>query len=80
MLVLVIVAGASLNTDIGPDSEAQIAPQHDDDYEAKDYDNEHEAVKTDIKAKHPGVVEKQQPTNGQQNGNNGGDKKTNTPV
>lgn len=79
MLVLVIVAGASLNTDIGPDSEAQIAPHHDDDYEARDYDNEHEAVKTDIKAKHPAVVEKQ--TNGQQNGNNGGgDKKTNTPV
>lgn len=78
MLVLVIVAGASLNTDIGPDSEAQIAPHHDDDYEAKDYD-EHEPEKADIKSKHP-VVEKQQQTNGQQNGNNGGDKKTNTSV
>ncbi|KAJ6633129.1 Fasciclin-3, partial [Pseudolycoriella hygida] len=76
IVVLVVVAratgkwcfaGASLNTDIGPDSEAQIAPNHGS-YE-KDYDHEqdHMDQPADIKEKH--------------NGHNGaGDIKTNTPV
>lgn len=68
-----------MNTDIGPDSEAQIAG-HNDDYDAKDY-HEHEIEhpeKADITAKSekPQQQQQQQQHNGQQNG----EKKTNTPV
>lgn len=68
-------AGASVNTDIGPDSEAQIAPQHDD-YDEKEYDHEtgddrHPADP----AEHTEKNEKIQ--TGQRNGN---EQKTNTPV
>lgn len=73
-ICVVVVSGASLNTDIGPDSEAQIAPQHDD-YDGKDYDHEgHQESDhhTDITEK----SEKLAHSNGQKNGV----EKTNTPV
>lgn len=65
--VVVVVSGASLNTDIGPDSEAQIAPQHGDYDKEYDHEQDHLEQSADIKEKH--------------NGHNGaGDVKTNTPV
>lgn len=77
MLDLVVcclfVTGASVNTDINPDSEAQIAPQQDD-YDEKEYDQDAEqdhAEQTEINEKN------EKNKNGQRNG---GDAKTNTPV
>lgn len=64
--------GNSTNTDIGPDSEAQIAPQHDD-YDEKQYD--HETGDHPVQTEHTEKNEKIQ--SGQRNGN---DAKTNTPV
>lgn len=75
-ICVVVVSGASLNTDIGPDSEAQIAPHHDD-YDGKDYDHEgHEESDhhTDINEKSEKLA-----TNGN-NGQKNGVEKTNTPV
>lgn len=67
-------AGGSANTDIGPDSEAQIAPQHDD-YDEKEYDHETVDDRHPVQTEHAEKNEKIQ--SGQRNGN---DAKTNTPV
>lgn len=69
----VIFAGSSVNTDIGPDSEAQIAPHHDD-YEEKEYD--HETDERHAETQHTEKNEKTQP----QQQRNGNEQKTNTPV
>lgn len=67
----VIFAGASINTDIGPDSEAQIAPHHDD-YDEKQYDHDTEDQHTEKNEKLQQQQQKQQ--------RNGNEQKTNTPV
>lgn len=72
-LDVVVVTGASVNTDIGPDSEAQIAPQQDD-YDEKEYDQEPEqdhTEQTEINEKN------EKNKNGQRIGT---EVKTNTPV
>ncbi|XP_031629264.1 fasciclin-3 isoform X2 [Contarinia nasturtii] len=69
-------SGASVNTDIGPDSEAQIAPHHDD-YEDKEYD--HETDERHAETQHTEKNEKTQPQQQQQQ-RNGNEQKTNTPV
>ena len=77
MFFFVVVTGASINTDIGPDSEAQIAPQNDD-YDGKEY--EHEQHEHDHQDQTEINEKSEKLKNGQHNGNSGGDKKTNTPV
>lgn len=74
--LFVVLAGASLNTDIGPDSEAQIAPQHDD-YDADEQDHHHNADDDDAVAST--TVNEKHATNGNGNGH-GKQEKTNTPV
>lgn len=73
-----------MNTDIGPDSEAQIAPHHDD-YEEKEYD--HETDERHAETQHTEKNEKiqsqqpiQPPQQQQQQQRNGNEQKTNTPV
>lgn len=68
--------GASINTDIGPDSEAQIAPHHDD-YDEKEYDHDTderhgETEHTETKNE---KIQQQPPQH-----RNGNEQKTNTPV
>ncbi|XP_055298603.1 fasciclin-3 isoform X2 [Sitodiplosis mosellana] len=72
-------SGASVNTDIGPDSEAQIAPHHDD-YEDKEYD--HETDERHAETQHTEKNEKTQQQQAQQQPQqrNGNEQKTNTPV
>lgn len=65
--------GSSTNTDIGPDSEAQITPHHDD-YDEKEYD--HDTEERHVDAQHTEKNEKNQ----QQQQRNGNEQKTNTPV
>lgn len=57
-----------MNTDIGPDSEAQITPHHDD-YDEKEYDHD-----TEDTQQHTEKNEKNQQHR------NGNEPKTNTPV
>lgn len=73
-ICVVVVSGASLNTDIGPDSEAQIAPQHDD-YDGKDYDHEGHQESDH----HTDITEKSEKL-ATSNGHKNGVEKTNTPV
>lgn len=75
LVYVVFVTGASANTDIGPDSEAQIAPQHDD-YDDKEYDHDPEPDQ-----RHEQQITVQQKNEKNQNGQrNGNEAKTNTPV
>jgi len=46
VLVVVVFTGATLNTDIGPDSEAQIHPEFNDDEELDGRDNGDEHIDT----------------------------------
>lgn len=74
----VIFAGASVKTDTGPDSEAHIAPHHDD-YEDKEYDHDTDErhAETQHTVKNEKAQQQQQQPQQQRNGN---DQKTNTPV
>lgn len=69
-----VIAGASLNTDIGPDSEAHITPAHDDEdkshVQTEHFEHDEQNV-DDIKDTHI--------KNGKHD-NNGQEIKTNTPV
>lgn len=42
----VVVAGATLNTDIGPDSEAQINPHLNEDFDGREFNNGEENIDT----------------------------------
>lgn len=51
--MFVVVTGATLNTDIGPDSEAQINPQHNDDFDGRDFNNGEEHIDTTHQTEEP---------------------------
>ncbi|XP_055917848.1 fasciclin-3 isoform X3 [Eupeodes corollae] len=82
--------GATLNTDIGPDSEAQINPHHNDDFEGRDFDGEQHIdttpqseevtppVTDKLEAQKKADMKNIKNTNGHHNG--GSDLKSNTPV
>lgn len=53
LFLFVVVLGATLNTDIGPDSEAQINPQHNDDFDGRDFNNGEEHIDTTHQTEEP---------------------------
>lgn len=51
--LFVVVPGATLNTDIGPDSEAQINPQLNEDFDGQDFNNGAEHIDTTHQTEEP---------------------------
>lgn len=82
--------GATLNTDIGPDSEAQINPHHNDDFEGRDFEGDQHIdttpqseevtppVTDKLEAQKKADLKNVKNSNGHHNG--GSDLKSNTPV